>query len=216
MAHILLHNDDYCSTMQRKRQRITEIAHDTRNCDKKWSSFRQHLEFKKLFNYRKTFWLIVLDTWVFSGVENSFLVFFHSVVFFLVDCSVVQATEPFPPQEKNKAESEYELPSYQATDVNFARKFNESLVLLTNWRQRSLININRWINTHKDEEVKDEHEILYAAEAVPLHAGPSCWSLSKTLGGKSMTCKWPRPEEITLTNDSQSEHCVHLPLQTHY
>lgn len=38
------------------------------------------------------------------------------------------------------------------------------------------------INTHKDKEVEDEHEVLDAAEAVSFHARPPRWSLPEPLG----------------------------------
>ncbi len=36
-------------------------------------------------------------------------------------------------------------------------------------------------STYKDEEIEDKHEVLDAAETVPLHGRPSCWSLSLPL-----------------------------------
>lgn len=41
-------------------------------------------------------------------------------------------------------------------------------------------------NTHKDEEIEDKHEVLDAAETVPLHGCPPCWSLSLPLKEKTL------------------------------
>lgn len=48
-------------------------------------------------------------------------------------------------------------------------------------------------NTYKDEEIEDKHEVLDAAETVPLHGCPPCRSLSLPLGGEHKKCHLINP-----------------------
>lgn len=56
-------------------------------------------------------------------------------------------------------------------------------ILLWKIKWKAYIKV-RQINTHKDKEVEDKHEVLDAAEAVSFHARPPRWSLPEPLEEK--------------------------------